>query len=404
VFPNQIEVNEYDPSGNFHVPVTYDYNLTLEQQLSGGMAMRLAYVGSASRHQFVELEINPSVNTATNTGTATAPKLTFPGGTSAANARRVYESAPTVGPCLTTVGCNESYSQIVEAAMIGDAHFNSLQATLVKRMSHGLQFMANYTWSKSYDDMPQATRDSNTEDLNAGESYVYPLYPANASNMPAGAYAFSDIKALDRGLSDIDHPQAFSIAYEWDPPKLNGGDRIFRALVNGWRTSGLVQSHSGDALTVWTGTDNSDTGLTQDRGQRDFTQSAYNYSKNLGGDCSAAVPAGRKFPTPCESWLSPSAFSVPINTGAGTGFGNVVKDSLRGPRYTVWNGAIVRTFPVFRETNMEFRMEYFDILNHTILNNPSTSNPLSSSTSFGTIGGENGAGPRIGQFALKYNF
>jgi hypothetical protein len=403
VFPNQIEVNEYDPSGNFRVPVTYDYNLTIEQQLPSNMAMRLTYVGSASRHQFVELEVNPGVNTGVNTGTPTVPKLTFPGGTSGINTRRVFNTAPTVGPCLTTVGCNQNFSQIVEAAMIGNAHFNSLQATLVRRMSHGLQFMANYTWSKSYDDMPQATRDSNTEDINAGESYVYPLYPSNATNIPAAALV-PDIKALDRGLSDIDHPQAFSISYEWDPPKFSGGDRILRSVINGWRTSGLVQSHSGDALTVWTGTDNSNTGLTQDRGQRDFTQSAYNHSKNLGGDCSMAIPAGRKFPTPCESWLNPSAFSVPLNTGAGTGFGNVVKDSLRGPRYTVWNGALVRTFPVFRESTLQFRMEYFDILNHTILNTVSTSNPLSSSTSFGTIGGENGAGPRIGQFALKYNF
>jgi hypothetical protein len=403
VFPNQIEVNEYDPSGNFRVPVTYDFNLTIEQQLADNFAMRLAYVGSASRHQFVELEVNPSVNDSTNTGTATAPKLTFPGGTSAANARRVYESAPTVGPCLTTVGCNESYSQIVEAAMIGDAHYNSFQATLLKKMSHGLSLMANYTWSKSYDDMPQATRDSNTEDLNAGESYVYPLYPSNATNIPTAALV-PDIKALDRGVSDIDHPQAFSVSYEWAPPKLNGGYRVFRAVVNGWRTSGLVQSHSGDALTVWMGSDNSDTGLLQDRGQRDFTQAAYNYSKNLGGDCSAAIPSGRKFPTPCESWLNPSAFSPPLNTGPGTGFGNIVKDTLRGPRYTVWNGALVRTFPVYRESNLEFRMEYFDILNHTILNNPSTSNPISSSSSFGNISGENGAGPRIGQFALKYNF
>jgi hypothetical protein len=403
VFPNQIEINEYDPSGNFRVPVTYDYNLTIEQQFSGNLAMRLAYVGSASRHQFVELELNPTVNDSTNTGTAASPKLTFPGGTSAAAFRRIYDTAPTVGPCLTTVGCNENFAQIVEAAMIGNAHYNSFQATLVKKMSHGLSFMANYTWSKSYDDMPQATRDSNTEDINAGESYVYPLYPSNATNIPTAALV-PDIKALDRGLSDIDHPQAFSVSYEWAPPGFKGGFRAFRAAVNGWRTSGLVQSHSGDALTVWTGTDNSDTGLLQDRGQRDFTQSAYNRSKNLGGDCSMTVPAGRLFPTPCESWLNPSAFSVPINSGPGTGFGNVVKDTLRGPRYTVWNGALVRTFPVFRESNLEFRMEYFDILNHTILNNPSTSNPLSSSTSFGTIGGENGAGPRIGQFALKYNF
>ena len=391
VFPNQIEVNEYDPSGNFRVPVTYDYNLTIEQQYSGGWSSRLAYVGSASRHQFVELEVNPGVNT----GTYSGGKLNFPGGTSNVNTRRVFNTAPTIGPCLTTVGCNENYSQIVEAAMIGSAHFNSLQATLVKKMTHGLQLMANYTWSKSYDDMPQATRDSNTEDINAGESYVYPLYPTNATNIPAAALV-PDIKALDRGVSDIDHPQAFSVSYEWAPTKIQYGYRAFRALVNGWRTSGLVQSHSGDALTVWTGTDNSSTGLTQDRGQRDFTQSAYFQSKIGGGDCAAGKL--------CESWLNPSAFSVPANTGAGTGFGNIVKDSLRGPRYTVWNGALVRTFPVFRESSMEFRMEYFDILNHTILNNPSTSNPISSSTSFGTITGENGAGPRIGQFALKYNF
>jgi hypothetical protein len=393
VFPNQLEVNEYDPSGNFRVPVTYDENLTLEQQFGSSWAMRLAYVGSQSRHLFVNLEVNPAVNT----GTVVSGKLTFPGGTSADNARRVFNTAPTVGPCTTTTGCDENYSQIVEAAMIGNAHFNSLQATLEKKMSHGLQLLANYTWSKSYDDMPQATRDSNTEDLNAGESYVYPLYPSNAVNMPAGALV-SDIKALDRGLSDIDHPQAFSLSYEWAFPKVSNGPLVLRGIVNGWRTSGAFQSHAGDALTTWMGTDNSSTGLLQDRAQRDFTKAAYLQSKVSGGDCPAT---GTK---PCESWLNPAAFSVPANTGPGTGFGNVVKDTLRGPRLTVWNGALVRTFPVYRETNMEFRMEYFDVLNHTILNNPSTSNPLSSSTSFGTITGENSAGPRIGQFALKYNF
>lgn len=391
VFPNQIQVNEYDPSGNFRVPVTYDYNLTIEQQLPGSMAMRLAYVGSASRHQFVELEINPGVNT----GTYSGGKLNFPSGTSNVNYRRVYNTAPVVGPCLTSTGCNINYSQIVEAAMIGNAHFNSLQATLQKTMSHGLQFLANYTWSKSYDDMPQATRDSNTEDINAGESYVYPLYPSNATNVPAAAIV-PDIKALDRGLSDIDHPHAFSLSYDWIFPKLNTGFRPFQAVVNGWRTSGSFQHHSGDALTVWMGSDNSSTGLTQDRGQRDYTQSAYLKSKTPAGDC----PSGKI----CENWFNPSAFSVPANTGAGTGFGNIVKDSLRGPGYTMWNAALVRTFPIFRESNLDFRCEYFDVLNHTVLSNPGVSNPISSSTSFGTITSEASGGPRVGQFALKYNF
>lgn len=404
VFPNQMEVGEYDPSGVFHVPVTTDYNLTIERQLPANLAVRVAYVGSATRHMFVNLDDNPAVNTGTYNGTS----LSFANGTSNDNARRVYDTAPVVGPCTTITGCNESYQSIVEAAMIGAAHYNSLQATLSKTMSHGVQFLANYTWSKSIDDMPQATRDSNTEDLNSGESYVYPLYPANMANAPGGAYAFPDIKALDRGYSDINHPQAFSLSYVWDLPKVHNGFSVVRGLVNGWNTSGTFQHHSGDALTIYTGQDISDTGLLQDRAVRNFSVPAYAKTKNLGGVCPITPATGYTVPKPCENWFSAAAFSVPVNTGAGTGFGNVVKDSLTGPGYTVWNAGLGRVFPVYRESDLEFRAEYFDVTNHTVLNNPSVStgsaSSFASTTSFGTITGENGAGPRIAQFALKYNF
>jgi hypothetical protein len=383
-FPNDFQLAEYDPSGNFQVPVTYDYNLTIERQLSASWAVRVAYVGSGSRHQVESLEINPEVNSGI-------------GGT---EIRRIYNTAPTVGPCSAgaapnTTSCNTSYSNINPAVMIGSAGFNSLQLTLTKKMQHGLSLLANYTWSKSLDDMPQATRVSNTEDMNPGESYVFPIYPTNATNVPAAAIV-PDVKALDRGLSDIDHPNALSISYVYELPKLHGGNLLLRGLVNGWRTSGLIQYHSGDSLTAYMGTDNSLTGLSQDRAQRNFTLPAYSKQAGNVGDCQAGKI--------CVNWFNSAAFSVPANTGPGTGFGNVVKGSLRGPGFTVWNGALVRTFPIFRESDMEFRMEYFDVLNHTILNNPAVNNPISSSTTFGTITSENSAGPRIGQFALKYVF
>jgi Carboxypeptidase regulatory-like domain len=378
VFPNAFQLGEYDPSGNFQVPVTYDYNLTIERQLTSNMSMRVAYVASGSRHQWVNLEINPSVNT---------------GSGLSANQRRVYNTAPVVGPCTTASGCKTSYAQIIEAAMIGSASYNSLQATLIRRMSHGLSFMINYTWSHTLDDMPQNTRVSNTEDLNPGMSYVYPLYPAGATGIPAAAIV-PDIKALDRGNSDIDHPNVFSASYVYALPKLNNGNRLLRSVVNGWRTSGLIQHHSGDSLTAYMGTDNSLTGLSQDRAQQDFSKPAYARGSGLG-DC----PAGKS----CVNWLNPAAFSVPANTGPGTGFGNVIKGSLRGPGYTNWDGAVVRTFPIVRETNIEFRAEYFDLLNQTQLNNPATNNPIGSSTTFGTITRTQG-GPRIAQFSLKYTF
>ena len=280
--------------------------------------------------------------------------------------------------------------------MSGSAHFNSVQFSLDKKMSHGLSLLFNYVYSSAFDNMPQATRVSNTEDLNAGESYVYPVYPAIASNMPAGAYAFPDYKALDRGRSDIDKPHVISISYVYELPKLHNGNTILKQFVNGWRTSGLIQHHSGDSLTVYTGTDNSGTGLSQDRGQRDYTQPAYLEGLNVAGNCPVWNPASPKF---CRNWLNSSAFSVPVNTGAGTGFGNVIKGSLRGPGYTNWDTAVIRSFAVYRDVKIDFRAEYFDVLNHTELNNP---NVTVTNSAFGTVTGA--GGPRIGEFAVKVVF
>lgn len=382
-FPNAFQLGEYDPSGNFKVPVTYSYNLTVERELGAGFATRVAYVASGSRHQFVNLEINPSVNT---------------GSGLSINQRRVFNTAPTIGPCTAAAGCATRYSNIIQAAMIGNANYNSLQLTLSKKMSKGLSLLANYTFSKSLDDLPQATRVSNTEDLNAGESYVYPLYPANATGIPGGAYV-QDIKALDRGLSDIDHPHTISVSYVYELPKLNNGNAVLRAIANGWRTSGAILHRSGDSLTAFMGgsIDASLTGLYQDRAQRDFSKSAYSRDNSGAGDC----PAGKS----CVNWLNNAAFSAPVNSGPGTGFGNVVKGSLRGPGFTNWDGAVTRSFPIIRETNLEFRVEYFNLLNHTQLNNPNTTNPAPSSTTFGTVTSlYSGANPRIAQFALKYTF
>jgi hypothetical protein len=394
VFPNGFVLQEFDPSENFQVPVTYDYNLTVEHQISPGWAARAAYVGSGSRHQFVNLEINPTVNFGTTANKAMGT-----------NNRRVYNTAPTVGPCTSaTVGplggstsCATSYGQMVVASMSGSSKFNSLQTTLEKKMSHGFSLLFNFTWSKSMDDLPQATRVSNTEDLNAGESYVYPVYPAltpaAAALIPTatytGMYAFPDYKALDRGRSDIDKPFALSASYVYHLPELREGNRAVKYAVNGWLTSGLFQHHSGDSLTAYMGSDQSGTGLSQDRAQRDYTKPAYSKASGTG-NCGAGAL--------CVNWFNNQAFSTPANTGAGTGFGNVVKGSLRGPGYTNWDAAVMRTFPVYRAMNIQFRAEYYDLLNHTELSNPNTSY---SSSAFGTItGGSN----RLAQFALKFIF
>jgi hypothetical protein len=375
VFPKPVLVTEYDPSGNFRVPVTGDYNLTAEQELLRGFVVRLAYVGSVSRHQFVDLEVNPAVNNGSGLTT---------------DQRRIYNTAPRVGACTVAAGCSASFTDIVKAEMSANGNYNSLQATIEKKMSHGLSVLANYTWSHALDDLPYALGVSNTENLNAGESYVYPIYPAGVSAFNPGDY-----KALDRGNSDFDHTHVFSLSYVLQAPKLHQGNGVLKAVVNGWRTSGLVQHRTGDALTAAVGAskDVSMTGLNQDRAQ--YTGLPVYTNQTSTGTCLAATAH-------CKNFIAPGAFIVPTNAGpnTGTGFGNVVKGSIRGPAFTNWDAAVIRTFKVYREADLDFRAEYFDVLNHTEPGNPNL-NPTS--TALGTITSTIG-GPRVAQFSLKLKF
>jgi hypothetical protein len=383
VFPNAFTVAEYNPN-TFHTPVTYAWNLSVQRQITPNTMVQLGYVATASRHQEVDLERNPAVNNGAPIGT---------------NYRRPYNTAPTVGPCTTTVGCQTSYAFITEGSMSGSASYNSFQATLQKRMSQGLSLLANFTWSHTLDDLP-LTMLGNTEDIVVLQSYVYPLYPKNAVGIPAAARV-QNIKALDTGNAAIDHPFVFNVSYVYQLPKLHAGNPFMRALANGWTTSGVISTQSGDALTVIDAfVDNSLTGELQDRAERKFSLPAY--QKGAGrGNC----PAG----TPCYNWYNPKAFSVPVQDGPGTGFGNVVKGSLRGPRLFNWNADVLRNFPVFHESYVQFRAEYYDVLNNAEFQDPNFyTQPTPGNPSFGSISGtavgSESNYARYAQFALKYVF
>jgi hypothetical protein len=77
-----------------------------------------------------------------------------------------------------------------------------------------------------------------------------------------------------------------------------------------------------------------------------------------------------------------------------------VKGSITGPSFTNWDAAVIRSFPIYRESALDFRVEYFDVLNHTELGDPNL-NPTTAT--LGTITTTSG-GPRIAQFSLKLMF
>jgi hypothetical protein len=334
----------FNPFHSFQTPRTYNWNLIVEQQLYRGSLVRVAYVGSHASHLWLPVELNPAVFNAT-TGSAT----------------RVY--APTYTEPITFA----EYS--------GNSSYNSMQLSFEQRFKSGISVLANYTWSKSLDNMPY---NASVTAIGASASYVLPTYEPN-------------YKRLDYGPSDFNHRNVFSLSYVWQLPKIKDGPSAFRYIFNDWQTNGIFQFRSGNALTIVSGSsNNSKTGQNRDR------------AVFIGGDPYAGG-ACTGVTSPCKAYLNPAAFTANIAPTTATPnpamrYGNVAKGFLVGPQFATWDFSMMRTFKLHEQVKLEFRAEYFNLLNHTNFNDPGTS----TGSSLGRITGA--ADPRIGQFSLKLSF
>ena len=352
----------YDPYKGFHDPINYAWNLAVEQQLASSLKLRIAYVATHGSHEWAPMELNPIV-----------------GGT------RVFNQTPG---CTATNSCYPG--TITEANTGGNTNFNSLQISAEQRVRYGLTLLMNYTWSRAMNNMPW---NQAATSIGNNNSYVYPI---NAPNF----------KALDYGPADFNHTNITALSYVYDVPKfLNNGPGVVRYILNGWSTTGLFQYRSGDPLTIFASNSNFD-GSSQNR-DRAVRAGGSPYS---GSTCAVGA-------VNCKSWLNQAAFSNPA-TG---GFGNIVKGSFVGPHYVDWDGSIARKFQFGERTDLTFRAEYFNLLNHTNLGDPGTT--CGGSTAGGSCtnaGGTFGritstspqlwAGtapqndPRIAQLSLKLGF
>ena len=343
-FPTPITVITFDPSGNFHTPLIYGWNLAVQQQITPQLTMQIAYVGSHGSHIFTNVELNPAVQMGP-TDTAGNEQ-----------ARRIYQN----------------FASISESDMGGNTSYNSLQGTLTKRMSFGLSATINYTWSKSLDDIPYNTA---VTSAGAGQAFVLPIYVPN-------------FKRLDYGPSVFDHRNNLTLSYTWVIPALREGPKALHAVLNGWQTAGLATVHSGDPLNVTVGSDRSLAGLGTSLDVPLRVGSGYGTNA-----CSYGIAAT----TTCVGYLDPTSFATPpLDT-----FGNIKKDSFVGPRYVDWDASLTRSFSIQEATGtaLQFRAEYFNLLNHTNLADP---NLTQTSASFGRITSD--ISPRIAQLSLKLLF
>ena len=168
-------------------------------------------------------------------------------------------------------------------------------------------------------------------------------------------------------------------------------------IVNGWELSGTASWQTGFPFTIFSGADNSLSGMLGDRA--DLAVSSVQQAV-LGG--------GRSHSAEVQEWFNTNAFQP---NAIGT-FGDTGKNILRGPRFFDADLAAVKNAKLTERLSMEFRAEFFNAFNNVNFGRPD-GNLADLGTTFGEITGMAGASssntygtaqPRIIQFAVKMAF
>jgi hypothetical protein len=382
---NQIAVT-YDPSGTYHVPTVYEWNLTVERQLPASVLMRVAYVGSRSLHILETQDYNAGACCTTtgkaNTGSTNLLVASASGGEFKTN------TFSTVQADITDINAN----------------YHSLQVSGEKRMSHGLTILANYTFSKSMDDLPFG---EGVSGFDTGYSTL-PLTDANRHR-------------FDYGPSSFDHTHVFSGSYVWQLPSLQHANRLMRHVLGDWQLGGIVSAATGRPITVLQGTEISGTGIGNDRG-------TYCTGNGAAGDtCQPGISAyGNNscagVTATCVSWLNAAAFEPTKVGGANNAtifgtFGDIGKNALRLPGTFNWDMQLSKYINFTERWKLQLRVEYFNIFNHPNFAPESTStgtvnstdqissfDKLNGNSAFGTFRAGQAGDPRVAQLAAKLFF
>jgi hypothetical protein len=339
-FPQNISFTQIFAQ-NFQLPVVALWNLTLERQVAASWLVRAAYVGNKGTHLFGTNDqetglfaANAAIYIPGNNPDGT-PKST------AANeqSRRPY---PSFG-----------FVNVIDSAI--NSNYNSLQLTVEKRLSYGLSLLANYAWSKEMNDFaPVGAYNSSTNPLN---------------------------RHFDYGPSDDSVTNIFKLSgvYQLRHFGMNGAaDK----LVNGWEVSSIVLWQGGFPFSIFSGYDNSLSGVGEDRA-------------DVTGPGSAQLSSGRSHAQQIQQWFNTSLFA-PNATGT---FGNTGKNILRGPGQFSTNMALVKDTRITERATVQFRAEAFNVFNNV---NFYTPDHTQADTAFGQI--NSARSPRILQLALKLSF
>jgi hypothetical protein len=325
VFPNPtFPAAPFDRTSGLSVrPVQWDietpqvqvWNVNLQRELAGNLAVTVGYAGSRGRHLLRSNDVNTA---APVTGADGRPF--FPAG------------APRINPAWTTIELKSSDGDSWYRALILEAH---------RRWSGGLMIQSSYTWAKSEDTTQASTFFS---DATNGTTSAFPEF----------------IPDYNKGLSDFHAEHNWVLNFSYDLPFARHASGAAAAILGSWRLAGIVNVRSGSPLTVFV-QNNRSRSLWQPSLGPGIGRDRASYA--AGFDASSAVTGDP------NGWFNRSAFALPAaGTLGDTGRGDFIGPNLRTVDLSLTKDAALPAFG--RGGRLEIRLEAFNILNRANFGTP----------------------------------
>ena len=344
---------------DLQTPTLISWSFKFQQELTKNLAVSVGYVGSHGYHELLGIDANEPfpVICPASPCPATYPS-TFPAGLAGTPVTAGTYYVPTATRANPNIA--NTWTYFSEA----DSSYNALQILVNRRFSGGLTLRGSYTWSKTIDD---------GDSLNATTSGGEPALASNPFDL-----------AADRGLANFDVRNVASISAVYALPFAKGAHGLTRAALCGWDVNSIVTLQGGFPFTP---------------------QLSYNPSNN--GDSRNPV---RPYPNPAftgpviegnpNQWFNPAAFLAPPN--ASGFYGSLGRDTLIGPGLGTWDLSAMKDFAFSERAKLQFRAEFFNVLNRANFNQPNAVvfTPTGVSPTAGLITSTSTSSRQI-QFGLK---
>ncbi|HXB69948.1 MAG TPA: TonB-dependent receptor [Candidatus Acidoferrales bacterium] len=335
-------------------PYIQNWFVSVQREITRNTLIEVSYNGNHSLRLPILADYNQA-NVNAVTATCNPPAITS--GCLGVQARRPI---PTFGP-------------ITWVDPAGDNHYNGLSARVEHRFGSGLYFLNSFTWGKAMGDSEQALE------------YYAGYYEANPQNV-------RDL-AAEKGPSsfDVKLNNVTSIVYElpFGKGRKFGAslNPILDAIAGGWELNTINTAHTGTPLDVIYAapTINDNTGLSNDYRGQEFLR------PNVTGSATSQSKSQE-----LNTFFAGYTFTTPFATAP---YGNLGRNAFRSPGFEQWDFAANKNFRIRESIRLQFRSEFFNLLNHTNLGVPDTK---TTDAAFGTI--RSTYPSRQIQFALKLLF